>query len=330
MVPSGNRHGTGFSFGVEIVESSDPFAAGPYADRTLVLMNPNAGHEDPVRLRRALGGAFAARHASVDLVDTEYAGHATVLARRAAELGYRAVCAVGGDGTLAEVATGLAGSSVPMAVVPRGTGNQVAHNLLIPEDIEGAVKVAVQGVAQAMDLGQVGDRSFALVAGAGYDAAVMASATRPMKERWGFAAYVFAAVKEALAAQPVRFRVTADDQPPIEIDAVTVLIANMGELFAAFLPGLSVPLAPAPTDSWHDGLLEVLIVAPRGVQDMPGIMWRAATGRFAGDERLVHLQAKRVVVESDPPIAVQIDGDPAGQTPFTASTFPGGVRILLP
>ena len=75
-----------------------------------------------------------------------------------------------------------------------------------------------------MDLGRIGDRTFALVAGAGFDAAVMTAATRPMKERWGFAAYVFAAVKEALAAQPVRFRVTVDDEEPIEVDAVTVLI----------------------------------------------------------------------------------------------------------
>lgn len=312
------------------MQSADPFTAGPYADRTLVLLNPNAGHDDPVRLRRALGGAFAARRASVDLVDTQYAGHATELARRAAQLGYRAVCAVGGDGTLAEVASGLAGTNVPMALIPRGTGNQVAHNLLIPEDLEGAVKVAVQGVARPMDLGRIGDRVFALVAGAGFDAAVMTAATRPMKERWGFAAYVFAAVKEALAAQPVRFRVTVDDEPPIEVEAVTVLIAVMGELFAAFLPGISVPLAPAPTDSWHDGLLEVLIVAPRGVQDVPGILLRAATGRFAGDQRLIHLQARSVTIESDPPIAVQIDGDPAGSTPLTATTFPGGVRIMVP
>jgi diacylglycerol kinase family enzyme len=180
-----------------------------------------------------------------------------------------------------------------------------------------------------MDLGRIGERSFALVAGAGFDAAVMTAATRPMKERWGFAAYVFAAVKEALAAQPVRFRVITD-QTVIEVDAVSVLIANMGELFAAFLPGIRVPLAPAPTDSWHDGLLEVLIIAPRGVQDVPGILLRAATRQFAGDERLIHFQARRVTVESDPPIAMQIDGDPAGTTPFTATPYPGGVRIIVP
>jgi len=306
-----------------------PWSAGPYSGRTLVLLNPNAGHDDPVRLRRTLGSAFAGRRAAVDMVDTQYAGHATDLARTAAELGYRAVCVVGGDGTLAEVATGLAGSGVPMALVPRGTGNQVAHNLLIPSDIEAAVEVAVHGEPRPMDLGLLGDRAFALVAGAGFDASVMASATRPMKERWGFAAYVFAAVKEALAMQPTRFRVQADGRE-LEVDAVTVMVANMGELFAAFMPGLSVPLAPTPTDSWHDGLLEVLIVAPRGVGDIANVMWRAATRRFGNDQRLIHFQAREVTIEADPPIAVQIDGDCAGTTPITARTFPGGARILVP
>lgn len=301
---------------------------GPYAGRTLVLLNPNAGHDDPVRIRRALGGAFAARRASVDFVDTERAGHGTELARDAARLGYARVCVVGGDGTLAEVATGLAGTGIPIALVPRGTGNQVAHNLLIPTEVEAAVDVAVNGVERPMDLGLIGERAFALVAGAGFDAAVMSATTRAMKERWGFAAYVFAAVKEALNAHPARFHIVADGRE-LTVDAVTVMVANMGELFAAFLPGLSVPLAPAPTDSWHDGLLEVLVVAPRGIVDLPSVVWRAATRRFAGEQGLIHFQARQVAIEADG-MAVQIDGDPAGTTPITARTFPGGARIMVP
>lgn len=302
---------------------------GPYARRTLVLLNPQAGHDEPLRLRRALGAAFAARRANADFVDTQYAGHATELARTASELGYRAVCVVGGDGTLAEVATGLAGSSVPMGLVPRGTGNQVAHNLLIPTDIEAAVDVVVDGVERPMDLGLIGDRAFALVAGAGFDAAVMSATTRTMKERWGFAAYVFAAVKEALSAQPARFHLVADGRE-LTVDAVSVMVANMGELFAAFLPGLSMPLAPTPTDSWHDGQLEVLVVAPRGIVDIPSVVWRAATRRFGGHDGLIHFQAREVTIDVEGGMAVQIDGDPAGTTPITARTFPGGARIMVP
>ena len=140
-----------------------PSTAGPYAGRTCIILNPNAGQDETARLRRKLGGAFAARQAPFDLITTQHAGHATQIAREAAALGYRAVCVVGGDGTLAEAATGLAGSMVPLAIIPRGTANQVARNLRIPVAFEAAVDVAVRGVPTPIDMGRINGRSFALV-----------------------------------------------------------------------------------------------------------------------------------------------------------------------
>ncbi len=303
-------------------------AAGPYAGRTFIILNPAAGQEEPARLRRLIGGAFAARNAPFDLAETEGAGHAIELARSAAGFGYRAVCVVGGDGTLAEAATGLARTDTPLALIPRGTANQVAQNLHIPTEFEAAVDVVVHGAPAAMDLGRIGGRAFALVAGAGFDAAVMAAATRDLKERWGFGAYVFAAVKEALTATPADFRIVADGEE-IRVRAVTVLLANMGELFAHFLP-FSFPLGPRPTRSWQDGLFDVVILAPRNATEFPAILWRAATRRFSGDDRLIHFQAREVSIEADPPVAIQIDGDAAGSTPVVASAVRDGVRVLLP
>lgn len=304
-------------------------AAGhPYAGRTFIVLNPMAGQDDPARLRRLLGGAFAARDAPFDLATTERPGHAAELAAAAAAAGYRAVCVVGGDGTLAEAATGLAGSQTPLAIIPRGTANQLAQNLGIPTDLEAAVDVAVSGISTPIDLGRINGRSFALVAGAGYDAAVMASATRELKERWGFGAYIYAAVKEALAATPTHFRLCVDGKV-LEVHAVTVMVANMGELFSAFIP-IRFPLAPRPKFSWQDGLFDVVIVAPRKFPEFAHILWRAAHKRFAGDDRLLHFQAREVTIESDPPIAVQIDGDPAGETPVTASVVVGALRVLTP
>src|SRR5687768_12251214 len=140
-------------------------------------MNPFAVQEQPERLRRRLGGALAAREAAFDLVTTRHAGHAAELAREAAALGYHTVAVCGGDGTLAEAATGLVGSDVPLAVIPRGTANQVALNLGIPLDLEHAIDIALNGIPHAIDLGRIDERFFALVAGAGFDAAVMQSAT---------------------------------------------------------------------------------------------------------------------------------------------------------
>jgi diacylglycerol kinase (ATP) len=303
-------------------------AGDAFAGRTLIILNPNAGNENPASVCRRIGGAYAARGASFDLVMTERPGHATELAREAVRLGYGAVAACGGDGTLAEAASALAGSMTPLAVLPRGTANQVAMNLGIPLDLEHAVEVAVGGHTTTIDLGLIGDRAFTLVAGAGFDAAVMEAATRELKERWGFAAYIYAAVKQVLSAEPRRFRITADDRE-LEVDAVSVMVANVGELFSRWLP-LRVPLGPRPTSAWHDGLLDVVVLAPRNPQDVAALLWRAAQGGFSTSDRLLHFQTHTITIAADPPIAVQVDGDPAGVTPVSMSVMRDAMRIIVP
>jgi diacylglycerol kinase (ATP) len=310
------------------MSAPEPRTAGPYAGRTLILLNPHAGNEDQARLRRRIGAAFAERNASFDLVSTAYAGHAAELAGEAAALGYRAVAVCGGDGTLAEAATGLAGTAVPLAILPRGTGNQVAQNLGIPLTLRKAIDVAVHGRAVSIDLGHTGSRAFMLMAGAGFDADVMVTATRPLKERWGFGAYIYAAVKESLSAAPRRFRITADGRE-LEVDAVSVMVANVGQLFARWLP-LRLPLAEMPVSAWRDGLLDVVIIAPRNPQDLVALLWRTAQRRLHRSETLVHFQAERVSIEADPAIAVQIDGDPSGTTPLHMSVMKDAMRVIIP
>lgn len=296
--------------------------------RTLILINPKAGPAAVPGLLRKLGGAFAAREASFDIVATEYAGHATVLAREAQSKGYTKVCVVGGDGTLAEAATGLLGCEIPLAIIPRGTGDQVALNLKIPRAFEAAVETAVNGNATAIDLGNVDGRAFALVAGAGFDAEVMKTATRDMKERWGFAAYIYSGLKHALAMQPARFCIKADDQE-LEISAVSVMIANVGALFSKYVP-VRFPLTPTPLSSWHDGLFDIVVIAPRKLPDWATVLWNAGLNRFGGTDRLIHLQARRVTIEADQPVPTQIDGDLFGTTPITANVIEQGVRLMLP
>jgi YegS/Rv2252/BmrU family lipid kinase len=299
----------------------------PYAGRALVVLNPAAGQEDPARVRRQIGGALAVRGASFDLAETAGAGDAERLAREGAERGYRVVMAVGGDGTIAEVITGLAGSRVPLAIIPRGTGNQLAANLGIPAAVEAAVEVAVHGVPTPIDIGQLSTgRYFALMAGAGWDAEVMTSCTRELKDRWGFAAYLFAGVRASVSPTSALFRITADDQE-IEVRAATVLLANAGQLFHALLP-MEVHIAPGV--SFHDGLLDVCIFAPRTLTDVAAVLWRVARRKYQGDERMIYLQAREVRIETDPVLVTQVDGDLAGETPLVARAVAGGVRVLLP
>jgi diacylglycerol kinase (ATP) len=303
-------------------------AVGAYARRTFIILNPAAGQDSTVRLRRRIGGAFAARSAAFDLVETQHAGHAAELAHEASKLGYRAVCAVGGDGTFAEVANGLSGTDTPFGLIARGTANQFAKNMRLPLNLEAAVEVVVSGKPTPIDLGSANGRAFTLVAGAGFDAAVMASATRPLKARLGFGAYIYAAIKEAMGYAPARFHIVADGQE-LDVSAVSVMLANAGELFSSYLP-LRLSLGPNPLLSWQDGLLDILIIAPQGVSGLAAIAWHVTSRRFSGSPPLLHLQAREVTIESDPIVPLQIDGDVAGETPVVARAVPHGALILTP
>lgn len=278
-------------------------------------------------MRRQIGGAFAVRGASFDLVETTCQGDAERLAREAAVQGYRAVVAAGGDGTLAEVITGLVGTDLPLGIIPLGTGNLVAANLGIPGDIERAVKTVVDGVTIPMDIGQLENgRYFALIAGAGWDADVMKTATRELKDRLGFAAYLLAGFKTLVTPPSTHFRITADGQD-FEINAATVLVANVGQIFHSLLP---VEFKIAPRTSASDGMLDICIFAPRSLPDAAAVLWKVATQRYVGDQRMIYLQAKEIRIDADPPVVTQVDGDLAAQTPLVARAIANGVRVFVP
>lgn len=299
---------------------------GPFSGRTLVVLNPVAGQEDPARVRRQIGGAFAVRGASFDLRETSGAGDAEKMAREAVELGYRAVVAAGGDGTIAEVITGLAGTAVPLGIIPRGTGNQLAANLGIPLDVEGAVEVVIGGTPRPIDIGQLSTgRYFALMAGAGWDAEVIAACTRELKDRWGFGAYLFTGLRAAVAPPSALFKITADDRQ-LEVRAATVLIANAGYLFHGIFPG-EVQIAPGT--SFHDGLFDVCVFAPQTLTDFAMVLWRVARRQYIGDDRMIYFQARHIRITTDPPTIAQVDGDCIGETPLEARAIAGGVRVLV-
>ncbi|HYH79857.1 MAG TPA: diacylglycerol kinase family protein [Longimicrobium sp.] len=305
----------------------EPHRVGAYAGRNLVVLNPVAGQADTNRVLRLLAGAFAVRRSAFDVVETRGPGDAERFAREAAEQGYRAVVAVGGDGTVGEVITGLAGTGVPLGIVPKGTGNQVAFNLGLPRGIEAAVDVVVNGITVAMDLGQVvNGRYFAVAAGTGWDAAVVKLATRELKDRWGFGAYIYAALKVSATPPTTRYRITADGET-LEMEAAVVLAANMG-MIVTNPQAFNVRIAPRATHT--DGKLDLCIFAPRTRSHAARMVWRMYRQMYAGDERMIYLQARDITVESDPPVVTETDGEPLGETPLTVRAVPGGIHVLVP
>ena len=185
------------------------------APRSLVILNPVAGNGRARRAGERL--VAAARAAGATLVETGARGHATELAARAQRDGYRRVIAVGGEGTVQEVANGLIGgdSRVTLGIVPGGNGNDLARALGLPRDPLAALAIALHGVPAPMDVGlasgAAGSRAFVDAAGIGFDAGIAARMAGP-RSRWqrGRAGYLLTTLDELRRYRNARVRIRVD------------------------------------------------------------------------------------------------------------------------
>ena len=163
----------------------------PYK-RILVIINPAAGHDEPIL--NTLNDVFHSAGVDWDVRITHKAGDATRFAKEAAAMGVDLVAGYGGDGTQMEVANGLLGSGVPQAILPGGTGNAMARDLNIPIDLRQAAELIVSSPKRrAVDLARIGDRVFMLRAYTGVS--TQDAASREEKDKLGQLAYIQASMK---------------------------------------------------------------------------------------------------------------------------------------
>jgi len=219
------------------------------------------------------------------------------------------VVGAGGDGTIRLIADGLAGSGIPLGIVPAGTGNLLARNLDLPLDERTALEIAFSGPTRSIDLVRltVDDRPpehFAVMAGIGVDAVIMSETDPKLKEKIGAGAYVVAAGK-ALNRLPVKVSVRVDDRRPMRRHAMQVLIGNVGEL-----QGKIKIIADAEPD---DGLLDVYIASPKRLTHWLKVLLRMITRRPQKDDRVDQVKGKSVTINVDGEDDYQLDGDVMGR-----------------
>lgn len=285
-----------------------------------VVINPAAGTDRPIL--NTLNSVFRQHDVTWEAAITHQAGDATRLARQAVEAGAGLVAVYGGDGTVMEAVNGLVEGDVPLAILPGGTGNAVAIELGIPLDLRQAAALIAQGEhrLRPVDVGRAGERSFLLRASIGLQATVAEQTSRKMKNNLGVLAYVLTALN-ALADPPrVTYHLTVDGET-IEAQGVTCLVTNSGTL-GRMNVRLSAKIAP------DDGQLDVLVIN----NDLDSALSMAAS--IIEWEEMVaalqHWQGREITVQADPPQDVRIDGEPAGQTPLTATVQPGAVQVIVP
>jgi diacylglycerol kinase family enzyme/membrane-associated phospholipid phosphatase len=296
---------TASAFGVGRSRSRIRRRLGRSRHRVAVIVNPSK-IDDPAAFRAQIERRAEREGWATPLwFETTRDDPGQAMIQAAVEANVRLVIAAGGDGTVRVVCSGLAGTDVPLGIVPVGTGNLLVRNLGLPLDRAAAIRVAFTGQDRRLDLvgvegdGVPADR-FAVMAGLGLDAAVVGEAPPKLKARMGWGAYAVSMARN-LSFPAVRAEIVVDDEPPVRLRVRTVLIGNVGTL----LGGL--PLLPDARPD--DGMLDVVAVAPRRLTDWPGLAWRVASRSSAQDDRLRTWRGRRVVVRSIEACPRQLDGD---------------------
>jgi diacylglycerol kinase family enzyme len=297
----------------------------------LLILNPTAGRRrrglvnEVVRRVRALGW-------TVDLVETAAAGDARRIAETCDAARYAVIAVAGGDGTINEVVNGLAGRTVAgpaLGIVPLGTANVLAHELGLGFSAAALAQTLTAGREILMQPGEASGagrtRQFSLMAGAGFDAKVVAGVSAPLKRRLGRAAYVWRSLVEARRYRPVRYAVEIDR---VRHEASSVIVTH-GRLYAG-------PYVVAPDAALGKPLLHVCLFERWGRSQTLRFGLALLLGRLprTSGYRVIAGHDIRVSVLSDAGEErrqpVQIDGDDALTLPVSIALAEGAVRLLRP
>lgn len=290
------------------------------------IVNPVAGRGAGTRLRARALPELRRLFLGLHELTTERPGHATELASAARDSGL--VIAVGGDGTVREVAAGLAGSTAELAVIPCGSGNDFDKNVGIPRDLDAACRLAAEGRARPLDLvritarGEAGEQEWlcANAAGFGFDALVIEHA-RSFRRLRGMPLYLAAVFRAVRSYTCPRVRVTVGDktwQQP-----VLLLAAANGRCYGG---GMKI----APEAEPDDGQLEICVIDEVGrltvLRDLPSFI----EGTHVRLPEVRMLRAPRLELEFEDPCPLQLDGDlvdTAGYNRFAIEVLPRVLRV---
>jgi diacylglycerol kinase (ATP) len=284
--------------------------------KTRFILNPRSGRSRPAV---APVRAWAARHGA-EVVATEFAGHGRELARRALDEEIELVVAVGGDGTMNEIASVLCGTPATFGLIPCGSGNGLARQLGIYGPVAHSLAVLRAGRTVVIDSGLADDHPFFTVAGLGFEAELAARFNR--LERRGFLRYLTAGANLLHGYQPADYAIQHADGRE-EVRAFTVAIANAAQY------GNNAFIAPGAR--LDDGLINLTALPPVSWWSAPGLLQRMFAGTLSLDPR-VHVRAGRTfVVERPVGGLVHTDGEThAAGTRVEFQVRPASLRIQVP
>ena len=292
----------------------------------VAIVNPlsGAGATPDAASRRValLESKFTAANVIGAVHVTERSGHAGDLARDARASGARMVIAWGGDGTINEIGTALAGTGVVMAIVPAGSGNGFASEIGVPAAPEAAIETALHGRNRTIDAGELDGRLFFNIAGIGFDAVIAEQFNQQTLGRRGMGPYVRISLRECFRYRAARYRILLDDEELVT-DALLIAFANGREY------GNRIRLAPHAR--MDDGKLEALVVEDRTPLSRLWAGRHLALGTADKAPRIIARSIESARIEGSGEMLYHLDGEIGRTTaPITVRIVPKALIVRVP
>lgn len=272
--------------------------------RILFIINPISGSGRRDQVEGLIASHLDHTRLDSQIVYTEYGGHAAELAAEAANRGYDIVAAVGGDGTVNEVARSLVHTSTALAILPCGSGNGLARHLQIPMDLSRAINIINEGCIHTLDYGRINGLPFFCTCGLGFDAFLSQKFAEAGKR--GLTTYIEKALTDGLNYKPETYTITSinanGESTEVSQKAFLITCANATQF------GNNAMIAPQA--SMKDGLLDIIIIEPFAPFEAPIIAVQLFNGTLPRNSRVKNFRASHLTITRNGSGPVHCDGDP--------------------
>ena len=287
--------------------------------RIRFIVNPISGTRGKESILKLIPEYLDEERFIVEKVFTERSGHAAQLAKEAAEEGVDVAVAVGGDGTVNEVARSLVHTQTALGIIPCGSGNGLARHLYIPINPVGALKIISECNVEELDYGIICDHPFFCTCGVGFDAFISERFAHAGKR--GFMTYVDSTLKGGLTYKPETYQISFDGQEQTH-EAFLIACANASQY------GNNVYIAPSA--SMTDGLMDVTLLEPFNLLEAPQVVVQLLNKTIDKNPHARTFQCRSMHIRRTEPGVVHYDGDPMEcGTDIDVRIVPHGIRVVV-
>ena len=285
------------------------------------IINPVAGNGLSKKVFTKIADTLDSKNIKYSFTYTEYEGHATKLAESAKDKGVKSIIAIGGDGTVLEVASGLFYSDCAFGIIPGGTGNDFIKAVNIPMDPMGALDIILNGHTKTIDTGLCDDKPFLNAFGTGLDAQVVIQTNKVKKVITGFLAYIIGIFAAFFQFDPKTITIDAED-----------LHATQKMMFLSIANGICIGggVKLAPQAILDDGYLDILIVDKISKFGILKYLPPLIKGKHLGMSVMHTYKTKKAHITSSTPLIIQIDGEILMKESATVSIREKSLKVYAP